>query len=120
MTRVRSSLLLVLLFTLTACATRVPFEKSLYIGEWRGETVNLLITEAGYVRYERFSEGNLGPLVERISRAVEGPLKGFKGDDLEIGVGPLTTTVVVNKPPYLDVDDWKMVVNDCVLVRIDD
>lgn len=69
----------------------------------------LLITQDGSVRYKRLKGG--------VSTSVEGPLKGFDGDNFEAGVGPLATTFVVSKPPYQDGDEWKMVVDDVELTR---
>ena len=110
MTLMRSSLLLTLLVVLTGCATVVPSDKSRYVGEWEGEQAHLLITQTGYVRYERFRG--------LASTSMEGSLKGFKGDNFKVGVGPLAKTIVVNRAPYLDGDAWKMVVNNMELVRV--
>ena len=111
MTLMRSSLLLTVLVALAGCATAIPSDKSLYVGEWEGEKAHLLITPHGYVRYERFKGW--------ASTSVEGSLKGFKGDNFAVGVGPLAKTIVVNKAPYLDGANWKMVVNHMELVRVD-
>ncbi len=69
----------------------------------------LLITQDGSVRYKRLKGG--------VTTTIEGPLKGFNGDNFEAGIGPLATTFVVSKPPYQDGDKWKMVVDDVVLTR---
>ena len=111
MTFMRSALLLTVLIALAGCITPVPVAKSRYVGEWQGETAYLSITRHGYVYYERFKS--------RASHSVEGRLKGFKGDNFEIGFGPIATTVVVNRAPYLDSNGWKMVVDGKELVRIE-
>ena len=111
MTFIRSFLLLMVFVALAGCATVVPFDKSLYVDEWEGDQARLLITQNGYVRYERFGSWT--------STSVEGSLKGFKGDNFAVGVGPLARTLVVNKPPYLDGDEWKMIVDGRELVRVD-
>ena len=70
----------------------------------------LLITKDGSVRYKRLKGG--------VSTTIEGPLKGFDGNNFEAGVGPLATTFVVSKPPYQDGEKWKMVVDDVELTKI--
>jgi len=69
----------------------------------------LLITKDGSVRYKRLKGG--------VSTSVEGPLKGFDGNNFEVGIGPMSTTFVVRKPPYQDGGEWKMVVDDMELTR---
>jgi len=69
MTIVRSSLLLMLFVALAGCATAVPYEKSLYLGEWAGERAHLVIEQEGYVFYKR-CKGTF-------SRSLEGTLKGL-------------------------------------------
>ena len=112
MTAMRLSSLLALLIVLAGCAVSVPYEKSRYVGEWSGEKAYLYVSQDGYVYYER----RKGWLVN----SVEGRLKGFKGDDIQVGFGPIASTIVVNTPPYLDLDGWKMVVDGMELWRIED
>ncbi len=83
------SLLALLLF---GCAKPVPPEKSAYVGEWQEKTMYLLITKDGSVRYKR--------LKSVVTTSIDGPLKGFSGDNFEVGVGPMSTMFVVSKPPY--------------------
>ena len=99
----------VLLSTLVGCGKPVPQEKSAYVGEWQEKTMYLLITQDGSVRYKRLKGG--------ASTSVEGPLKGFVGDNFEVGIGPMATTFVVSKPPYQDGEKWKMVVDDVELLK---
>jgi hypothetical protein len=112
MTVMRLSSLLTLLIALTGCAIAIPHEKSRYLGEWEGEKAYLLVTRDGYVYYERRKGW--------FSNTVEGRLKGFKGDNIQVGFGPIAATIVVNTPPYLDRDGWKMVVDGMEVVRIGD
>lgn len=102
-------LLLALLGSLGGCGKPVPPEKSAYVGEWQEKTMYLLITQDGSVRYKRLKGG--------ASTSVEGPLKGFTGDNFEVGIGPMATTFVVSKPPYKDGDNWKMVVDEVELIK---
>jgi hypothetical protein len=100
---------LLLALSLFGCGKPIPPEKSAYVGEWREKTMFLLITQDGSVRYKRLKGG--------VSTSVEGPLKGFVGDNFEVGVGPIGMTFVVNKPPYQDGERWKMVVDDMELTK---
>jgi hypothetical protein len=102
-------LVMTLLISLVGCGKPVPPEKSDYIGEWHEKTMHLLITQDGSVSYKRFKGG--------VSTSVEGPLKGFTGNNFEVGVWPISTSFVVTKPPYQDGDTWKMVVDGVELVK---
>ena len=91
------------------CGKPVPPDKAAYVGEWQHPTMYLLLTQDGSVRYKRIQGG--------ATTAVEGPLKGFRGSNFEVGIGPMSTTFVVTKPPYDDGGTWKMVVDGVELVR---
>jgi hypothetical protein len=112
MTVMRWSSLLTLLIALTGCATTVPYEKSRYVGEWEGEKAYLFVAQDGYVYYERRKGW--------FYNTVEGRLKGFKGDNIQVGFGPIAATIVVNTPPFYDRDGWKMVVDGMELLRVPD
>jgi hypothetical protein len=101
---------LTLLGVLTGCSESVPPEKTSYVGEWKDVTMQLLITRDGSVKYERVK----GSTTTRVS----GPLKGFEGNDFEVGFGPFSTTFVVSKPPYREGGGWRMVVDDVELVKV--
>jgi hypothetical protein len=112
LSRVRRVPLLALLGAmLCGCGQPVPPDKLAYVGQWQTKTMYLLITADGSVRYERLRDGT--------KTSVNGPLKGFTGDDFAVGVGPLSTTFVVSKPPYEDGGTWKMVVDGVELTRTD-
>jgi hypothetical protein len=104
---------LLLVFTLLAallgCAKPVPPEKVSHVGEWQEKTMHLLITQDGSVRYKRVRGG--------ATTSVEGPIKGFVGNNFEVGIGPMVTTFVVSKLPYEDGEEWKMVVDGVELVK---
>lgn len=72
--------------------------------------MELFSTQDGSVKYERVK----GATTTKVS----GPLKGFVGNDFEVGFGPLSTTFVVSKPPHLAGNEWRMVVDDVELVRV--
>jgi hypothetical protein len=103
---------LAMLGSLAGCGKPVPPEKSAYVGEWQEKTMSLLITQDGTVQYQRQKSG--------ATTSVNGPLKGFTGNDLNVGVGPMTTTFVVSKPPYQDGGHWKMVVDGVELTKTSD
>ena len=105
----KSLLLLGLMVLLASCGKAVPKEKSEYVGEWRATGALLVITADGRVHYERRKGG--------ASTSLDLPLKGFTGNDFEVGIGPMTTTFVVSKPPFEDAGKWKMVVDGIELVR---
>lgn len=94
---------------LTACGKPVPPEKAAYVGEWQEPAMYLLITQDGSVRYKRLKGG--------VTTSVDGPIKGFAGDDLEVGIGPMATTFKVSKPPFQEDGRWKMVVDGVALTR---
>ncbi len=100
---------MLLALSLFGCGKPVPPEKSAYVREWQEKTMYLLITQDGSVRYKRLKGG--------ASTKIEGPLKRFQGDNFEVGIGPMSTTFVVSKPPYQDGKKWKMVVDDLELTR---
>lgn len=100
---------LLLALALSACGKPVPAEKAAYVGEWQAPAMYLLITQDGSVRYKRLKGG--------ATTSVEGPLKGFVGDNLEVGIGPMATTFVVSQPPYQEGGRWKMVVDGVELSR---
>ena len=102
---------LLLAFCFVGCGKPVPVEKTAYVGEWQDKTMYLLITQDGSVRYKRLKAG--------VTTSIEGPLKGFDGDNFEVGIGPMSTTFIVSKPPYQDGAQWKMVVDDVELTRTD-
>ena len=104
--------LLLPLLALVGCGKPVPPEKSAYVGEWQATTMYLLIAQDGSVRYKRIKGG--------ASTSVDGPLKGFNGDNFEVGIGPMSTRFIVSKPPYQEGDSWKMVVDQVELTKTAD
>lgn len=108
----KSSLLSALIvLALAGCVMTVPQEKSRYVGEWEGARSYLYVGRDGVVYYERL-KGRFG------SSSLEGNLAGFRGDNILVGMKPLTSTITVNEPPHQDGDDWRMVVNGEELLKI--
>ena len=98
------------LFLAVSCGKPVPPEKADYIGEWRGPSMALLITKDGSVAYKRSKGGT--------TKSINGPLKGFEGDNFVVGVGPLKTTFVVTAVPHESNGRWKMVVDGVELTKV--
>jgi len=108
--RILVLLLLLVVLMLAACGIEVPPEKQTYVGEWRGLGMRLTITTDGSVDYQRKKGGG--------STSINAPLQGFEGDNFIVGVGVFDTTFVVNRPPWQERDQWKMVVDGVELTRI--
>ena len=100
---------LVIAALLVGCGKPVPPEKLSYVGEWQQPAMYLLITQDGSVKYKRVNGST--------TKSIAGPLQGFDGDNFEVGIGPMSTTFVVSKPPYQDGETWKMVVDGVELTR---
>ena len=88
----------------------VPEDKRSYIGTWEGVGLQLTINDNGGVNYRR--------VYGKRSTKVSGPLKNFEGDDFIVGVLFFTTTFNVHKPPYMDGDDWFMVIDGVELRKV--
>ena len=95
---------------LFACGEPLPQDKLDYAGEWQGPQVYLLITPAGRCVYERRRDaGNV---------SIDAPIQRFEGDNFLVGLGPLTTTFVVSKPPAVVDGKWRMTVDGVELTRV--
>jgi hypothetical protein len=44
------------LVTLSACGQPVPDDKAAYVGEWKAQTMSLVMTRDGSVRYKRVKD----------------------------------------------------------------
>lgn len=97
------------LVLLVGCAKPVPQEKASHIGEWSGTAMGLLITQDGSVAYQRLHGG--------VHKTIEGPLNGFEGNNVVVGIGPISTTFMVSVPPHQEGGDWKMTVDGVELTR---
>ena len=98
------------LLTLSACGQPVPGDKAAYVGEWRSQTMSLLLAQDGSVRYKRV-KGN-------ITTSINAPLRRFEGDNFVIGIPYFSSTFEVSKPPYQEAGTWKMVVDGVELSRV--
>lgn len=103
-------ILLTAMLTLPACGKPVPQDKSAYVGEWRAQAMGLVITQDGSVVYKRVKGG--------VTTSVNGPLRGFEGDNFVVGIPLVTTRFEVSKPPYQEAGRWKMVVDGVELAKV--
>jgi hypothetical protein len=95
---------------LAACTAKpLPADKAEYAGRWRGPGVTLEITPEGHAHYDR-AEGK-----GRVQ--IDGPIKGFDGDDFVVGVMVVTTSFDVTVPPTEANGVWTMTVDGVVLTR---
>lgn len=101
--------ILVLVLLLAACAIPVPPEKAAYVGEWKAPGISLLILADGSIVYERIRGG--------ATTKINGPLKAFKGDDFEVGIGSMATTFKVSATPHEKDGKWLMTVDGVELTR---
>lgn len=105
-------LLLLTTLSLLACGKPVPPAKLSYVGEWKSQTMYLLITQDGSVVYKYQKPG--------VSKSIDAPLQGFKGNNFEVGLGPISTEFKVNTPPHKEGNVWKMVVDGVELTKTDE
>ena len=105
----RLGLVFLMALLLAACGVPVRADKIDYVGEWTAPGMYLLITQDGSIAYYRLKRG--------ASTEIEGPLKGFDGDDFIAGFGPFVTTFEVSSPPHQDGDHWLMTVDGVELTR---
>ena len=104
-------LALVLIAGLTACAKPVPPDKRDYVGDWRATDMSLLITAEGNLKYQR-RKGSA-------TTSIEGPIQRFEGNNILVGIGPLSTTFVVSATPEERNEVWRMTVDGVELKRSD-
>jgi len=103
---------IVLILLLAGCAQPVPPDKTAYVGEWKATGMTLLITQDGSVQYERIRGGS--------RTRITGPIQEYEGNNFSVGIGFMSTTFVVSKPPYKVAEIWKMVVDGVELTKVDD
>lgn len=94
---------------LVACGQPLPAEKAAYAGDWRAANMRLVIGTNGHISYERREGAS--------SKKIDAPIQRFEGDNFVVGVGPLSTTFVVSRPPWRDEALWKMTVDGVELIR---
>jgi hypothetical protein len=105
----KATTLLALILVLAGCSKPLPPEKLSYAGDWRESNVRLLITEDGSVSYKRRSGST--------TTTIDAPIKEFQGNNVVVGLGPISTTFVVSEVPHMDGEEWVMVVDGVKLKR---
>ena len=102
-------ILVVLAILLSSCGIPVPADKMNYVGEWEGPGIYLQITADGRVKYKRIQKG--------MTKSLEAPIRRFEKDDFVVGIPGMSTTFMVNTPPYKEHGQWKMVVDGNTLIK---
>lgn len=98
--------LIALLMILGCSGQPLPADKLDYAGVWKADKISLEITKEGQVHYKNNRSGE---------KSIDAPIKEFKGNDFEVGIGPVSTTFKVSSPPRKAGDVWKMTVDDVEL-----
>ena len=87
----------------------MPPDKVAYVGTWRHTGMTLVITPGGRVQYERATGA--------LEKSISAPIRRFEGDDLVVGLPGFSTTFLVERRPFNDGGEWKMMVDGVELVR---
>ncbi|HSX62748.1 MAG TPA: hypothetical protein VLF18_21405 [Tahibacter sp.] len=99
------------LLLLAGCSTPLPPERAAYAGVWRNGATMLAISPQGRVIY-RVERGN------GFRKSIEAPIQRFEGDNVVIGLGPISTTFVVSALPKQQPEGhWTMTVDGVELTR---
>lgn len=105
--------LVALVLLLAACSGQpLPADRLAYAGEWRSDTVILVITPEGNVHYRREEKD------PNVNVSIDAPIKKFEGNDFLVGMGPFTTRFVVSKPPQVVDGKYRMTVDGRELLRV--
>jgi hypothetical protein len=70
-----------------------------------------------YSQFEK-SQSRIRNVYQAHRFSATGPVKSFKGDDFVVGVLFITTTFKVQHPPYMEGNEWLMVVNGVELKKV--
>jgi hypothetical protein len=96
---------------ITGCnSIPIPEGKETYIGTWEGVGFHLTITDDGAVNCRRVDG--------KSTKTITGPVTDFRGDDFVVSAPFVTTRFEVQLPPYMEGDDWFMVVDGIELKKI--
>ena len=106
-----SHFMLVLLLLCMACSKiPLPSDKLEYEGTWEGKGHLLIINrDGGILSVRQFGSKTV---------TINGRLRGFQGDNFEVGPMFFSTTFEVNNPPNRKIDGkWYMVVDGVELIK---
>jgi hypothetical protein len=95
--------------SLVGCGTPLPPDRAAYAGEWRGTGVTLSISREGSLFFEKVAGGS--------RYKIKGPIQGFKGDNISVGVLFITSTIDVSQPPIETNGVWTMTVEGVEVTR---
>lgn len=107
--RIATYFIICIFLFLAGCSKPLPSEKAQYAGEWQSKEMYLLILQDGSLNYKRLKRG--------ATTEVTGPIKQFVGNNIVVGVGFITTTFVVSKPPHEVGGVWQMEVDGVTLTK---
>jgi hypothetical protein len=105
----KTVLSLLVVLALAACNKPLPADRAAYAGQWSGAQVSLIITQDGMVDYKTVDGG--------VNKSINAPIKEFSGNDMVVGVGPMSTTFVIASPPHRVGEAWKMTVDGVELTK---
>ena len=94
---------------LGGCGKPLPADKAAYAGHWSNQHMDLLITPAGSVKYQR-RMGN-------VHESIDAPIQEFTDEGFTAGIGPLKGKFKVTVPPHEVDGKWKMTVDGLELTR---
>lgn len=103
-------LLIISVIFLSACSKGVPVDKRDFVGFWKSEKVTLSIQVNGSAMYVDKTEAGK-------TKTTQGNISKFDAEGFVIGLAPFDTRFNVDKPPYQDGADKKMMVNGIELVQ---
>ena len=100
-----------LLVALGGCKSEpLPVDKKDYAGKWEGSGISLEIFPDGIIDYKKVRGSS--------TTTINGPIKEFEKDDFVVGFWIITTTFVVQKPPFQEEKRWAMIVDGNLLYRV--
>jgi hypothetical protein len=103
--------LVIITALLTGCnSIPIPEGKETYIGTWEGVGFQLTINDDGAV--------NCRKVYGKSTKTITGPVTDFRGDDFIVRAPFATTRFEVQHPPYMEGDDWFMMVDGVELKKI--
>jgi len=94
---------------LSGCGEPLSEDKLEYVGLWRGGNELIEIKEDGSVSYAKVRLNS--------TETIEGPIKEFTDEGFVVGYLFLTKKFKVDKPPYQENGNWKMVLNGVEMTK---
>jgi len=98
---------------LSACNKPLDPEHAGYAGTWAAPGITLVIGMDGMIDYRKITTSKNGSF----DTSINAPIREFVAKGFTVGLGPITTTFVVQKRPHQDGEMWKMTVDGVELTR---